>query len=99
MPIFFVASGRCRPPSTGPGLNRGHGCARDHLPSSPGLAILGCLDTFATQGHLGGRTAVGYGRITAEITTTSAGAPAAVDCRATVAAERDDAIAALNTLI
>lgn len=57
------------------------------------------LEYFATHGHLGGRTAAGHGRIHATLTPTiTAGAPADVDWRAAVAAERDDAIAALNTL-
>lgn len=59
------------------------------------------LDDFATHGHLGGRTAVGHGRIQATLTqTVTTGAPAAEsDWRASVAAGRDAAITALNALI
>ena len=58
------------------------------------------LNAFATGGHLGGRTAAGHGRIRADLTQTiTAGGPSAgLDWRTTVAAGRDDAIAALNTL-
>lgn len=57
------------------------------------------LDTFATDGHLGGRQASGHGHVTATITTTPT-QPAAttIEWREQLAAHRDDALDALNTL-
>ncbi|MCZ4581519.1 hypothetical protein O4158_21005 [Gordonia amicalis] len=57
------------------------------------------LAHFATYGHLGGRVAAGHGRIHAALTPTVTGTiPDDVDWRTIVAAGRDAAIAALNTL-
>lgn len=54
------------------------------------------LNVFADRGHLGGRTAAGHGRITATITTT---VPLDdVDWAAELAANRDEALAALTAL-
>ena len=72
-----------------------------HATSTECALLADILDAFATRGHLGGRTAAGHGRISAAIArtvTTGSSTPADVDWRATVAAERDAAIAALNTL-
>lgn len=63
------------------------------------------LTTFATHGHLGGRTAAGHGQITATITTTTLRGPlpdstaaTAADWAAELAAHRSEALDALSQL-
>lgn len=57
------------------------------------------IATFANDGHLGGRTAAGHGRIRATINThVTHGHSSDTDWRAETSARRGDALAALNTL-
>jgi hypothetical protein len=70
-----------------------------HATSTERALLADILEYFATRGHLGGRTGAGHGRIHATLTQNfAAGAPAESDWRTIVAARRDAAIAALNTL-
>ena len=67
-------------------------------PSKPGAIHI--LEYFATNGHLGGRTAAGHGRIHATLTqaVTAGTVPNDVDWRTAVAVGRDAAITVLSSL-
>lgn len=63
--------------------------------------FISVLTAFADSGHLGGRSAAGYGRITATINTTvlrGHGPLDHVDWASELAANRDEALAALTAL-
>ncbi|WP_435083717.1 RAMP superfamily CRISPR-associated protein [Gordonia hongkongensis] len=68
-------------------------------PTEYGL-LTDILEYFATNGHLGGRTAAGHGRIHATLTqaVTAGTVPNDVDWRTAVAVGRDAAITVLSSL-